>query len=606
MPKIFPVSNVKGTPPRLRPVGAEVRLLVRWISAVSLLLVVANVGPRVWLLMEVKPRVDLLRSVAAQLDDVHAGMVDEETAVRGYLATGSRSFLEPYDEAVPRVDSAAGRVAELLPSGGLSRDLLRVELARQRWHDAWAVPATTRMRAGEDRREELATFMAEGKALFDAYRQAHQTLDRDVDSAIREAARQESAWLVGSGLFQLAVALGVVVVALLGRRRVTHLITGPLEELAGAVRQITRGDLDARVDLESGPLELVELGEDVTAMASALRDQRTTAVERQHDLDLYARRLGTVLGAAREVAGSLSLRYVLRSVADAATSLAGDRARIWLLEEDDNALTLAFDTAAGPEGPVHAVRVTTGTGLVGRVAKYGRPLGPEPLEDGGSALAVPLIVGGRVVGTLECLAPAGGAMDDDVVEILEALAGHAAGAVASARLHERTMELAVTDALTELPNRRAFEAEFAAEVDRAQRYARPLSVISVDLDHFKALNDRYGHAYGDLALQQTSAALRETVRTSDRVYRLGGEELAVVCPETTAADAVVLAERLRSAVEAAAGPDAPVVTASMGVAEMPTHARAGNDLLAVADAALYSAKHAGRNRVVAAPALTPA
>jgi diguanylate cyclase (GGDEF)-like protein len=297
---------------------------------------------------------------------------------------------------------------------------------------------------------------------------------------------------------------------------------------------------------------------------------------------------------------------VLRSVADAARGLGVDRVRIWLLKDDDNALMLSFDTAAGPQGPADATRVLVGTGLVGRTAKYGRPIGPEPLEDGaGHAVAVPLIVGGRVVGALECLVLQAMELGHEVLEILEALAGHAAGALASAQLHEQTAELAVTDPLTGLSNRRAFEADFPNEVDRAQRYQRPLSLISLDLDNFKLLNDRYGHAYGDLVLQQTSQALIDVVRGSDRVYRVGGEEITVLCPETDAQHATALAERLRAAVEAAGGPDAPVFTASLGVAELPRHASGAADLLVAADRALYAAKNDGRNRVASAEPKIP-
>ena len=341
-------------------------------------------------------------------------------------------------------------------------------------------------------------------------------------------------------------------------------------------------------------------------MAAALQEQMVDLAEQREQVRLHAGRLSTVLAAAREVAGSLSLRYVLRSVSDAAVSLGSDRVRIWLVEEEEQTLRLSFDSESGSGGPETASQVVVGTGLIGRTAKYGRPMGPDPMEDETAhALAVPLIIGGRIVGVLECISLNNGSIPPEVLEILEALAGHAAGAVASAQLHERTSELALTDALTRLPNRRAFEADFAAETERAARYNRPLSVISIDLDRFKLLNDRYGHAYGDLALQQSSEALRDGVRSSDRVYRLGGEELVVLCPETAAVDAVMVAERLRVALEASAGPDAPAVTASFGVAQLLVHGRDPLELLAAADRALYAAKHAGRNRVVLAEPVIP-
>ena len=210
-----------------------------------------------------------------------------------------------------------------------------------------------------------------------------------------------------------------------------------------------------------------------------------------------------------------------------------------------------------------------------------------------------MIVGGRVVGVLECLQPAVSSDQDDagILEILEALAGHAAGSVEAARLHEHTRELSVTDALTGLPNRRAFDEDIDNEIRRAARHARPLSVIYLDLDHFKQLNDRYGHDYGDIALQQTAAALRVQLRDTDRCYRLGGEELIVIAPETTTAAAAILAERLRDAVERSAGPNSPMVTASFGISSYPDHAGDATALVRAADRAVYAAKADGRNRV---------
>ena len=574
-----------------RTVGSEVRALLRTVVAVALVLLVVNVATRAYLLAELAPRVDHLRAAADDLDRLHAGMVDEETGARGYLATGSPVFLDPYNRALPVAAAASAALARTVSSGRLTRDLIELEQARQRWTDQWADKITA---LGS--RRDLTTFLLSGKSLFDSYRQTHDALQRDIEAQINGAARAQDAWLLWSGIVQAAITLGVVTVSLLVRRRVTRRITKPVEALATAVGRITDGDLEARVSLAEGPEELVALGRDIDAMSDALAEQMTLAKLREDEATRHGQRLSTVLGAAREVAGSLSLRYVMSSVATAAGNLGSDRVRIWLLDDEDENLVLSFDTAAGPNGPTQLVSISAGTGVVGRAAHFGHPVGPEPLEDDGSVVAVPLIVGGRVVGALECQS-VGEPASTAELEVLEALAGHAAGAVVSARLHEQTLEFAVTDALTRLPNRRAFENEFDDEVQRAQRYHRPLSVISVDLDHFKMLNDRYGHAYGDLALQQTSDALRHGIRTTDRIYRLGGEEIAILCPETTAGDARILAERLRAAVAAAAGPDAPPVTASFGIAELPSHAGDSKSLLAAADRALYAAKRHGRNRV---------
>jgi diguanylate cyclase (GGDEF)-like protein len=156
---------------------------------------------------------------------------------------------------------------------------------------------------------------------------------------------------------------------------------------------------------------------------------------------------------------------------------------------------------------------------------------------------------------------------------------------------------AATDTLTGLANRRGGREALEREVQRASRYGRPLSVIVFDLDRFKAVNDRYGHAAGDLVLRLVARAAARAVRDTDRVIRWGGEEFLVVCAETGQGEASRLAERLRRRIARVHLGRRRVVTASFGVATF----AAGEDAAALserADKALYRAKHGGRNRVV--------
>ncbi|MET0861766.1 MAG: GGDEF domain-containing protein, partial [Microbacterium sp.] len=156
-------------------------------------------------------------------------------------------------------------------------------------------------------------------------------------------------------------------------------------------------------------------------------------------------------------------------------------------------------------------------------------------------------------------------------------------------------------ALTRLPNRRRFDVDIEAEWDRCRRYGRPLSMIMLDLDHFKALNDEHGHVYGDEVLRATSSALTEVMRTSDTAYRYGGEEFAILLRETGLEDAEAAAERLRDTVAALETARAGVrVTASFGVAERAGTMSHHTELVAKADTALYAAKNRGRDRVVVA------
>ena len=160
--------------------------------------------------------------------------------------------------------------------------------------------------------------------------------------------------------------------------------------------------------------------------------------------------------------------------------------------------------------------------------------------------------------------------------------------------------LATSDALTGLLNRRGAEERLQAEVDRSRRYGHPLSVAWFDLDHFKQVNDRYGHEVGDVVLSAIATVVRRSVRAPDSVARWGGEEFAVVLPEQGLDEASRTAERLRQAIEGLELdlPGEERVTASFGVAELgPTESVA--DLVRRADQSVYAAKHGGRNQVVA-------
>jgi len=160
-----------------------------------------------------------------------------------------------------------------------------------------------------------------------------------------------------------------------------------------------------------------------------------------------------------------------------------------------------------------------------------------------------------------------------------------------------------TDELTGLANRRAFMEAGRSALERARRYERPLSVILFDIDHFKQVNDRHGHAAGDEALRCVAVILRGTARASDTAGRLGGEEFAVLLPETARPEAVKLAERLRrdlAAIEFELDGTSIRFTCSFGVAQREAGTASIDELLKAADVALYEAKDGGRNRVVAA------
>jgi diguanylate cyclase (GGDEF)-like protein len=167
------------------------------------------------------------------------------------------------------------------------------------------------------------------------------------------------------------------------------------------------------------------------------------------------------------------------------------------------------------------------------------------------------------------------------------------------RVEEKLRELSERDPLTIIYNRRKLLELLGIEVDKAKRYSRPLSLIMLDIDHFKKVNDNYGHTSGDSVLKTTTNIVSTIIRNVDIFARYGGEEFIVLSPETNIEGAKVLAEKIRVAVEQYSYPSVGKVTISAGVAEL-SDKDSGAVLITKADEALYVAKQGGRNRVEAA------
>ncbi|MEM7138114.1 MAG: diguanylate cyclase [Myxococcota bacterium] len=217
-----------------------------------------------------------------------------------------------------------------------------------------------------------------------------------------------------------------------------------------------------------------------------------------------------------------------------------------------------------------------------------------------SLLVLPLVEREEPIGTLILAAKADHAFQGSARDTLQALGNQLAVAMANARAVKLLEEKATTDGLTGCLNKRAFLAELEQKILAAQRFRRKLSLIVTDLDHFKAVNDTYGHASGDRVLAELGRVLQRVKRETDLVARFGGEEFCLLCEETDARGARLLAERVREELaqtEVATELGPLKVTASLGVATFPDHASTAEALFAQGDKALYEAKHGGRNRV---------
>ncbi len=229
------------------------------------------------------------------------------------------------------------------------------------------------------------------------------------------------------------------------------------------------------------------------------------------------------------------------------------------------------------------------------------------MPDMPSLIILPLMVHDTALGSLLLGSRHAGAFSEEVRPLLEVLSRHVAVSLANARMMKRLEELATTDSMTGLLNKRALTEAARQKIRAAKRFNRPLSVIVGDIDFFKRVNDNFGHDIGDVVIKGFGEVLKQSKRETDSVGRFGGEEFVVVCEETDAAGAQLLAERIRQELEAVKfkTPQGPLsVTCSLGVATFP---QAGDDwesLFKATDEALYGSKQAGRNRVtVWSPAL---
>ena len=216
-----------------------------------------------------------------------------------------------------------------------------------------------------------------------------------------------------------------------------------------------------------------------------------------------------------------------------------------------------------------------------------------------SLVAAPLLYEGRIMGTLRINASKPNVFTNDDLRLLDTIAALASSALSNAMLYEQTEELAIRDSLTGLYVRRYFYDRLKEEHRRALLTQRPLSLLMCDLDHFKASNDRYGHAAGDLMLTAFAETLRQHCEHAI-VARYGGEEFSVLLPETSREDAFEIADRIRKAVEA--NPfllrrEKIAMTVSIGVANLPQDTLDLEELVRKADQALYQAKREGRNKV---------
>jgi diguanylate cyclase (GGDEF)-like protein len=425
---------------------------------------------------------------------------------------------------------------------------------------------------------------------------------------------------------------GALVAALIVERFVAR----RLRMLVRSAESADAGDFLIRLPVD-GDDELAETADALNRLFARITSLRVSVIDQARELEDTRKRLALEASLAAKTAelerrlGELQLVFELLRVSVSETELdrvlreigariaegLGARELAIFIREPGGARRYVVRAAQGFAAPHRVLgrAVEPGEGIAGEVARVGQPVvlrdvahapgylafwDEAPRE--GTLAALPIAWRGDLVGILTVARPLEAPFADDELRLLRAIADQLALAIRHAGLVDELRALSTTDELTGLPNRRMMLRRLDAEIDRARRFAHPVSVVAIDIDHFKILNDTRGHPTGDAALRVVAEILGGNVRRVDLVARMGGEEFLVLLPESTTAEAATVAEKLRQAIAARDVPGGDTqpaghLTISLGVATL-RDGEASAALLERADRALYAAKRRGRDRVV--------
>jgi diguanylate cyclase (GGDEF)-like protein len=328
------------------------------------------------------------------------------------------------------------------------------------------------------------------------------------------------------------------------------------------------------------------------------------------------RAIDQVLDAGSELGAQMSLADVLKQLLNLLRQfrrvVPWDTCAIYVVQYDDEAAEemLVAAEVAGLDDTAYRGKIAFGTGVVGYAATKQRPvlvadLHKDPRQPDAIArpnargsLVVPVVADGQAVGCVQLISAQPNTYTTDQLEHVGRLISLASVGVRNAVIHSRNRLMADTDSLTGLLSARAYHERLETEFRRAQAARKSISLLIIDLDNFKQVNDHYGHQVGDELLRRLGAVLRAQARRNDVCCRYGGDEFIIVMPETIKSEAAVVAERVRKTVEdiaVSAGTTLVRATVSIGAASYPQDVTSKQALIKAADDALYAAKNDGRN-----------
>jgi len=535
-----------------------------------------------------------LQSIA-QSEQLLRHFTEMNLGVRSYTLTRERPFLAPYEEAVSKISGELANLRDLEsddPAQVAQVDAIQDALSR--WQAEWATPTINSVARGAPL--EAARLAPEGERRLAAIRSLMLTLlerDREENEAtVRDTRQQMRRMLV----LALGVALVVAVVVLLVTREVAGLLEQPVRQLIEASERVGRGDFQPSLPPPADN-EFGVLSQSFSHMTAALRQER----EELAALNKFSEAV-TQCTSEEEI-----YDHVLHSLKE---RFRPTQVMIFKLNPGENVLEAAATLVPLPEEvrdwpvipePHNCKAVRMGRRFRVNDVKA-EPLCPAkfvpPSE--GSYYCGPLIAGGVIIGSVR-VEGIKNFWTPERESLLESYLSGAATALSNLRLLESTQQQANVDELTGLYNRRFVEEYVRKLIAMARRQGQPLGIIMMDLDHFKEINDIYGHEVGDRVLRQFAKTITHAQREANVAARYGGEEFLIVLPETFPQGCMLVAERIRKAVERMVVPSGtekplPQLTVSLGIAVYPEHGQGLEELLQASDKALYESKRAGRNR----------
>ncbi|MBI4839306.1 MAG: diguanylate cyclase [Nitrospirae bacterium] len=421
-----------------------------------------------------------------------------------------------------------------------------------------------------------------------------------------------------SALYLLIIlSVTAIAAALITLRWLISRLVNPIAELTHSVRSIA-GGYNSPINI-CGTNELQSIAADINTIVSAHREKISSLENAIDEKQKSVREMAFLNELMGFTTSETKFDVIMKNLVDRTKDLVKSEYCAAIIFEPGSYLTRFFVTSRDSQNPPAIslspegffrkllrnqlpIMVSAGHAGTGSKAAHSASCSQQYLNltelnlEVRDLLAVPLIFSSELLGLLLTANKIDGTFEQDDEDKLMNFAFQAFQIIA---MHDKIANLAITDGLTGLNNHRHFQERLREEVEMSRRYGRSLSLLILDIDHFKAFNDAHGHQTGDKALKMIAALIEEQVRRTDFAARYGGEEFSIIMPETVYSGAKIFAERLRKKIAGTPFPrsdgEKALITVSIGFASIPENTKDRNELIEMADRALYYAKEHGRN-----------